>query len=148
MKRVAVLWLVALLVGCSVNESRAIISRVFPEGRERINLEVWKATNDWHFNPHGGFGNTIEFYGFAIPSLPKSRAVYSAKEIVVREVNSLTKDVPPVHGGEVVVDPEKQQVTLSLTTARGAFPGNGVYPLSFFSFDTTKCEKGKTKPCA
>ena len=147
MKRIAALWLAALVIGCSVNESRAIISRVFPEGKERINLEVWRATNDWHFNPHGGFGNTVEYYGFAIPSLPKSRVAYSAKEIVVRQIDSLTKDVPPVDGGEIVVDPERKQVTLALTTAKGAFPGNGVYQLSFFSFDTAECQKRKTQPC-
>jgi hypothetical protein len=114
------------LIGCAVNGSRAVITRVFPEGNERVTLEVWRATNDWRFNSHGGFGNTVDYYRLVMPSFAESRVTYGAKSIVVREVNGLTNDLPRFEGGEVVVDPRNRQVTLALTTEKGEFLGNGV----------------------
>ena len=143
--RLATVALSLALAGCYYNASRASVSKVCPGGVQRINLELAKATNEWRFSAHaGGFGNIVEHYHFLIPSVPAQRRTYGIAELKLEDARSLTKDIPPLAAGEIVLDPQKNEAVVSITTAGGgAFPGNGTYPLSYLSFDSSDWPKAE-----
>jgi len=127
--------LYTLLTGCLVvNKSSASIERIYQDGREvMIQIGISKATYEWHFTAHGDFGNLVEHYSFAIPSWPTTLIAFAAGEIRVMDISRRTKDIPPLTAGEIVVDPIKKEVVVALKTSKGEFPGNGVYPITYFS---------------
>jgi hypothetical protein len=145
-----------VLAGCSYHTSSASISKVCPGGVQRINLELTKATDKWVFNAHAGaYGNIVENYHFIIPTIPAERRAFGVQEFKLENAVSLTKDIPPIDAGEIVIDPQKKEAMVSIKTIGGGdFPGNGKYPLSYFSFDgsdfpkpeTLKLSCGRPKP--
>ena len=115
---------------CSINTSSAYISEICPGGVTRTHLHVTKATDDWHWNPHGGFGNTVESYSFDLPYTPTQTTTFVANQVQVTEFLSLSKDPGQPTAGEITVDTKTHTLVIALATAEGNFPANGTYQVS------------------
>ena len=122
--------------GCVADQDRSDASLHSSRRGGKIGgtIEISRVTNKWHLSAHGSFGRWVEGYRFAIPRWPTEKIEFGAEEITVLEVRSLTKDVPPVIAGKLVVDPVGKEVVISLQTSKGEFPANGRYPLTYVRY--------------
>jgi len=94
----------------------------------RISLNV--PTGTWAISGHSGFlYGEVAWLSIRLPEKPIVPARYEAGQIVVTDESPYPSVTVLVTGGDVRVDPQQREVTVSLQTAVGAFWANGVYPL-------------------
>lgn len=137
MRKILLTILFVTLSGCSFSFNKsATVTRVCPNGKPRINLEVSNPTSKLTTG-HFSIGNVVEYYLYYLPTYPEERTVYSYKDISVKEVRSIQKNIPPVISGDIIVEPKNKLVKINFSTKSGEYPGNGEYKLKIWKICKT-----------